>query len=183
MDSPTTKLNFGGTDYDVLRVPYYTQSDSDSKCYPYSVKMCLEYFHNVYPHAINIPVFNIDEIADILNTRDTGTPIENLTIRLNEKINNIEFKFLEYSNFEIIETQLKKYLPIIVLYDYSYYQTYQRGNGHAGVVVGVTPDSLILNNPWLGPFKDMDKLRFERAWECEHKALIKMTPIRTLVDV
>ncbi len=155
----------------VLKVPWFPQSDSDWKCFVCSLKMCLEYFKNEYNNDIirqNTPNLDIETLMKITHTRkNTGTPTEGICKKLEKA--GLPFKFqLKSSSFPEIEEKLNVGLPAIVIYNGSYLKDERRGPSHAGVVIGMRDDDLILNNPWFGAIYLVDKFKFERAWELEY---------------
>lgn len=174
------RIPIEGDVVDVLRVPYYSQSDMDAYCIPFSLKMCLTYFRDIYDNPVikkQTPNFDVNEIVGITSAhRYNGTRIsDDLMNKLSKNIPSIEFK-LKSIDYREIEKNLRDNIPVIVLYNCTYMLYDEVGPGHAGVVIGLTNDKIILNNPWLGPDKIIDKREFNVAWELEYNSAIIMKP-------
>lgn len=178
-DSTKRKITIQGESVTILKVPWYPQSETDWKCFVCSLKMCLEYFKNEYNNDIvrqNTPNLDIENIMDITHTRkNTGTPTEGLCKKLEKS--GLPFSFqLKNSSFQEIEEKVSQGLPVIVIYNGSYLKEERRGPSHAGVVIGIRDDDLILNNPWFGAAYLVDRFKFERAWELEDNQVIIIEP-------
>jgi uncharacterized protein YvpB len=50
------------------------------------------------------------------------------------------------------------------------------GAGHAGVVIGITENDIIVNNPWLGSEYFISHENFAPAWELEYNQAILLEP-------
>mgnify|MGYP001052506999 CR=1 FL=1 len=167
---------------EVLRIPYYYQSNSDWLCFVFSLKMCLEYFKNIYQNTVvrnNTPNLNIDNIKALTHSREfTGTRVDrSLMNELSREIPPIEFSLNEECSIDTLIDNFKKNLPTIVLYNCSYVLYEEAGPGHAGVVIGIVEDNdLILNNPWLGPEKLVKWKDFLKGWELEYNRVVVMKP-------
>ncbi len=170
---------------EVLKVPWYSQSEVEYTCFVYSFKMCMEYFKNEYIFGKDaelikdkIPDYTIQDIKELTHTRDgVGTIVSNHLCSILEK--KFPFKFtLKYdSSFSDIKENLNKNLPVIVIYDATYLDREERGGGHAGVVIGMSEEgNLVLNNPWFGAEYFVERVKFERAWELEYNRAFFMKP-------
>ena len=179
-DTMRRTMTVHGENVTILKVPWYPQSDLDWKCFVCSLKMCLEYFKNEYKNDIvrqNTPNLDIEDLMKITHTRkNTGTPTEGLCKRLEKA--GLPFKFqLKKSSFSEIEEKILVGIPVIVIYNGSYLKEERKGPSHAGVIVGMRDDDLILNNPWFGATYIADKFEFERAWELEYNQVLIMEPV------
>jgi len=180
------EITKGNEKITVLKVPWYQQSQLEWTCFVCSLKMCMEYFKNVFEYRKGaemiknkIPDYSINEIIDFTNTRNgVGTTInENLSHKLVEKGYPFKFTIKRFSTLEEIKGKIDEYLPVIVMYDGSYLYREERGGGHSGVVIGFTKDGhLVLNNPWFGAEYIAERERFERAWELEYNTAFFMKP-------
>ncbi len=174
-------LSQDGGEIEVLRVPFHFQSEKDYFCVPFSLMMATHYFVNVYIDSVvrrDTPNLSIEEMLKITKTRDTGTIVDNgLMKRLNEKFPSLEFEIARGLLVEALVERFENNLPTIILYDCSYLMTEIPGAHHAGVVVGfINEESIILNNPWLGPFTPVDLMMFRRSWEIEGNQAIIINP-------
>lgn len=179
-DSMKRTMTIQGEKVTILKVPWYPQSDTDWKCFVCSLKMCLEYFKNEYHNnevRQNIPSLDIDNLMEITHTRkNTGTPVGGLCKKLQKA--GLPFSFqLKSSSFNELEERIDAGLPVIVIYNGSYLKDERRGPSHAGVVIGINDDDIILNNPWFGATYKTDRFKFERAWELEYNQVLIMDPI------
>lgn len=164
----------------ILRVPWFSQSDSDWLCLVYSLKMVLDFYKNVYENPKirqDAPNTSRDELISVTNTQvGLGTTIaDHIINKLNQTFPTMGFE-LKATNYREIEKALKEHTPIIVLYNPSYLFINEQGPGHAGVVIGMNDQYVILNNPWYGPAFCIDKTSFERAWELEYNWAIFIKP-------
>lgn len=140
--------------------------------------MVLTYLKNEYPdERINreIPNLTVDDIKRITRTRTSGTREENLIRDLENAVPQLKFEIIKNTDFSTIKESLDRNIPVIVLYCGDYLLNREKGGGHAGVVVGMTDDKIILNNPWFGYQYVADKSDFQDAWDLEYRALIKIT--------
>ena len=179
-DSMKRTMTIQGEKITILKVPWYPQSEIDWKCFVCSLKMCLEYFKNEYSNDTvrqSIPNLDIENLMDITHTRkNTGTPVEGLCKKLQKA--GLPFNFqLKSSSFDELEERIDAGLPVIVIYNGSYLKDERRGPSHAGVVIGINDDDIILNNPWFGATYKTDRFKFERAWELEYNQVLIMDPI------
>lgn len=187
MEQNWLEISVDGVSVNVLRVPYFPQTPTDNYCYICCLKMILAYFRNFFNNEIvrqNTPELDIDKIISVTNTKKLGTREENLIKNLDNEIKSLKFEKIENATFEIIEKNYRRGVPTIVIYNGSYLRNQERGGAHAGVVVGITQDKIILNNPWFGYQFTINKLDFEQAWELEYKKAILIKPIaqKTLRD-
>jgi hypothetical protein len=173
-------LRLDGSDIEVLRVPFMYQAEKDFLCVPFSLLMCVIYFNNIYNNSVvrkNTPNMNIDDIIKITKTRNLGTIVNTALInRLNSSINSLQFEFRKSCNTKDLEKKFNENIPSIVLYDSSYLLYDKPGSNHAGVVIGIVDNTLILNNPWQGPNWLVDVTEFERSWELEGNRAILINP-------
>lgn len=170
-----------GEETEVSRVPFHFQGDRDYFCVPFSLMMATHYFVNVYNDPVvrkNTPNLSIEEMLRITKTRHLGTIVDNgLMRRLNDEFQSLEFEIARGCSVEDLVKRFETNLPTIILYDCSYLITEIPGAHHAGVVVGfINEDSIILNNPHLGPFKPVDLMMFRRSWEIEGNQAIIINP-------
>ncbi len=178
---PDTRLTITIRDnpVEVIRVPYFPQSPTDNFCYVCSLKMVLAYFKNVYPDQLinsNTPELSFDEIKKITRTHEGGTRTETLIRDLQENISTLEFKIVKDGNYNMIKESLDLDIPVIVLYCGSFLKYREIAGGHAGVVIGITDNDIILNNPWFGYQYVCDKSEFQDAWDIERNQFIKIKP-------
>jgi hypothetical protein len=175
------KILLGEKQIEVLQVPYYTQEQTETWCFPYSIKMCVEYFKEYYKYKVvrdKIKLLSTEEIAEILKSdRENGTRISNSILKQLEKETiMLNYNLQENKNFNTLENRFKNNLPTIVLYDLTYILNKERGPGHAAVVVGVTKDYIILNNPWMKGEWPIEKITFNQGWELEYHSIISIDP-------
>lgn len=166
---------------EVLKVPWYPQQDIEWMCVVNSIKMCLEYMKNDYNNRIIrdiVPNMSIHEIMKITNTRRfTGTAVDSHLIKhLNSNIDGIIFSLEEDVDMNKLSTKLDKGIPSIVLYNCQFLTYGIRGSGHAGVIVGITENDLVITNPWLGSEKFIPHEDFAPAWELEYNQAILLEP-------
>lgn len=175
-------LRLNGSDVDVLRVPFMYQAEGDSRCIPFSLLMCLSYFTNIYESSVvkkNTPIMNIDDILKLTKTKILGTIVDaRLINRLNESIRSLQFEFRLNCSIDDLKRSFEKDIPSIVLYDCSYLVYDIPGTNHAGVVVGLDDDKIVLNNPWMGPNYYSDIEDFQRSWELEKNRAILINPVK-----
>jgi len=174
----------------VLRIPYYYQSNSDWLCFVFSLKMCLEYFKNIYQNEFvrnSTPNMSVDELKQLTHSGEfTGTRIDkSLMNELTRKIPSINFTLNEECSIDHLKRNFENDLPTIVLYNCSYMLYEEPGPGHAGVVIGIIDDNdLILNNPWLGPERLVKWKDFLKSWELEYTKVVMMEPeMQTRLEV
>lgn len=175
------KLAVDEEEVEVLRVPWFSQSDVDSTCVPCSVKMCLEYFRNVYGHQDireHTPALDIGDIMGIMNTRETGTRLTPTVMsNLQKSIPCLKLDLKADCSVKDLRKSLNKNLPVIALYNCCYLLNNERGPGHAGVVIGLTQSGdVILTNPWLGSEYFAMRPDFEESWELEYCKAIFFRP-------
>jgi len=167
---------------EVLRVPFYYQSDVDALCFVYSLKMCLDYYKNIYPKSQireETPNMNVDEIKELTSTsRQSGTRVDGeLMNKLERNIDSLKFALNEETSLETLKNKILNGYPQILLYDCSYMQHQIPGPGHAGVLIGLMENNdLILNNPWLGNNTLVEYRDFEPGWEIEYRRSVIVEP-------
>ena len=167
----------------VLRVPYYYQSNSDWLCFVFSLKMCLEYFKNIYKSEVvkdNTPNMSIDDLKGLTHTGEfAGTRVDqSLMNELSRRIPTIKFDLVEQYTIEQLRKNFEENLPTIVIYNCSYMINEEPGPGHAGVVISTIEDNdLIVNNHWLGAEKLIRWKDFQKGWELEYNRAIIMEPL------
>lgn len=174
------EIEIDGLSVNILRVPYFSQGPVEWLCIIYSLKMVFDFYKNIHSNEHirkAAPLVDRDEIIKITNTRIyTGTTVsEDLMIRLRKAFPTMNFELKEI-NYKEIREELAKMHPVIVLYNPSYFLNNERGPSHAGVVIGMTNDYIILNNPWFGPIFCVDKTKFESCWELEYNWAIIIKP-------
>jgi uncharacterized protein YvpB len=173
-------IPINGNPIKILRVPYFNQSDSEWLCVVYSLKMVLDFFKNVHTTREireRSPNTTRDELLGITRTKiATGTQIsENLIQSLNTAFPSLYFE-LKQTNYDTIQRALNKHNPVIVIYNPSILFINEEGPGHAGVVIGMNDQLIVLNNPWYGPGFYIEKTEFDRAWEIEYNMAIFIQP-------
>lgn len=167
---------------DVLMVPWFPQHESDSYCFPASLKMCLDYFKNYYQSQVineNLENKTYQEVIDLCGSnRFTGTKInQDLINRLSNELKLIKFSLDENNTFNDLKKRLDKNLPTILVYDGRYITYDVRGPAHAGVFIGFTKSGdPILNNPWYGSIKIFKKDNFITAWELYKYMTVNLDP-------
>jgi uncharacterized protein YvpB len=173
-------IPINGNHVKILRVPYFNQSDSEWLCVVYSLKMVLDFYKNVHTtdkiREIS-PNTTRDELLGITKTKiATGTQIsQNLIHSLNRAFPSMKFD-LKQTNYREIQQALDKHNPVIVIYNPAILFINEEGPGHAGVVIGMNDQMIILNNPWYGPGFIVEKTEFDRAWEIEYNTAIFIQP-------
>ena len=170
----------------VLRVPWFSQKDTDWLCFVYSLKMVFDFYKNIHPDPLirsSTPNTHRDELISITNTQyGFGTSLcKSLINKLNTEYPSMLFELKETDYIEV-EKSLKAGHPVIVLYNPSAITVNEIGPGHSGVVVGLTSRYVILNNPWYGPLFLLERDEFENAWEQEYNwgIFVKPSPQRRL---
>lgn len=176
-------------DVEVLAVPFFAQQSREAFCFEYSFKMCLEFYKNYHQDAnirTKTPALSVDDIINMTKARvETGTRIsDDLTKSWSKTVNTLNVEQHYDIDFKYIEARLDKNLPSIVIYNCDYLETGNKGSAHAGVVIGMTKDQIILNNPWLGECTVFKKNEFLEAWEIEYRRVICVdpNPVRKLSD-
>ncbi len=80
----------------ILRVPLFTQPQTEPECLPHSLKMCLEYFKNVYPdYHIRQYTLSLsrDEILKYIHVDDYGwTQDQTQLDDLSKAVGTLHFK-------------------------------------------------------------------------------------------
>lgn len=182
------QIRIDGHSIEVLAVPYYTQGDTEYLCVIYSLMMVLDYikrYKQSPPNTGALTPSKDDLIALTKTDPNTGTDLSDDIMRiLNEKYSTYTFKLKE-STFEEVYKVLDDGYPAIVIYNPAILFIKQKGPAHAGVVIGMTNNGLILNNPWYGEFFYVDKLSFTQAWDVEYNWAIFVKPnsqVRLLAD-
>lgn len=175
-------IRISGQNVQVLKVPWYSQDDVEWTCFVCSLKMCLEYFKNVYENKVireYTPNFTIEELMKLTNTRRyTGTALDRMMVKRFREIMPFKTELRTDSSLADVDRKIQKGLPVIVIYDAAFFKVQERGPGHAGVVVGLTSNrDVILNNPWYGAEVTFDRIDFERSWELEYNKAVFFTPI------
>ena len=154
----------------LLRVPYYSQSGTEFLCLVYSILMVFSFYKNIHidPNIRNnSPNTTRDELISITKSDIySGTTLSGLEDRLTQEYPNMIFE-LKNTSFDEIKKSLSTKRPVIVIYNPSLFLTGEKGPSHAGVVIGLTKDKIILNNPWIGEGVNIDRITFERSWEIE----------------
>jgi uncharacterized protein YvpB len=173
-------IQINGDNVKILRVPYFSQSDTEYTCVVYSLKMVMDFFKNVHTKTdirqIS-PNTTRDELISITKTKmSMGTQISDSLIKsLNDKFPALHFE-LKQTNYHDIEKSLNSYNPVIVIYSPSILDINEIGPGHAGVVIGLNDQYIVLNNPWFGPGFYTERTEFDRAWEIEYNRAIFIQP-------
>jgi hypothetical protein len=158
-----------GTNTKVLRVPLYTQPDTEPECMVHSLKMCIEYIKNSYPeeHVRQLTrSLSRDEILKYIHVDESGwTKDQTQLDDLSSATGTLKFKLKSKGTVGDIAKELAKTKPVILIYDV--YNLLDQGNGgvHAGVAIGLTDSRIILHNPWRGAFLREDLHKFKVAWE------------------
>lgn len=179
------KIEYQGRNIDILNVPYISQRNTEYLCLIHSIQMVLFYLkerRNPVNLKDSISVSKY-ELMRILNA-DPSLGIERTRVqRLNEIIPELRFK-LKQTNYEEIKICLEKNYPVIVIYNPMIIDYHTLGPSHAGVVVGLTEEYVILNNPWKGENILISKQSFSQSWEVEenHAVFIYPNPQRKLLD-
>ncbi len=178
---PLYRLNIQieGDNTEVLNVPYFAQPETNKFCYICSFLMILDYFKNIYPSQIinqNTPYLNFDELVKITKTHDGGTRTEDLVAHLEGSIPTLKFEIVRNGNFDMIRQSLENNIPIIIIYCGDYLYNHEIAGGHAGVVIGLTGNKIILNNPWIGYQVAFERAEFKDAWDIERNQFIRIKP-------
>ena len=127
---------------EILKIPWYSQSPTDWKCFVCSLKMCLEYYKNEYNNSYvrqNTTSYDIEELMGITNTRETaGTIVCNSLCNVLESTKGLPFNFKLHVNYtyDKVRNKIENNLPVIVIYNGQYLKEQIAGGSHAGVVVG-----------------------------------------------
>lgn len=166
----------------VLRVPFYYQSNQDALCFVFSLKMCIEYFKNIFENDFirsKTPNLSVEDIKQLTHTDEfLGTRVDKSLMKaLSREIPSLNFSLKERCSLDMIKSSLSKNLPTILLYNCSYMIYNEPGPGHAGVVIGVIgDDDVILNNPWLGPERLIKWKDLQKGWELEYNRTVTIQP-------
>jgi uncharacterized protein YvpB len=173
-------IQINGDDIKILRVPYFSQSDTEYTCVVYSLKMVLDFFKNIHARKDirqTSPNTTKDELVSLTKTKlSMGTQISDTLISsLNAAFPAFKFE-LKQTNYEEVEKSLNNYNPVIAIYNPSILDINEIGPGHAGVVIGLNDQYIVLNNPWFGPGFYTEKTEFDRAWEIEYNRAIFIEP-------
>ena len=169
-------------------MPYFPQLDNSVYCVPTSIKMIVEYYREYYGsgrYQSQIPDLSVEDIAGILKTRpNLGTTFraehgQNLTDALG--ILKVEFQKKQYDHDGLIDS-FSRERPIIVWFDgnMAYYHNRRgEGGGHAAVMVAIDGQSIILNDPQVGPLHSMSINDFMPAWDTLDRKVISFEIIPT----
>ena len=177
-----------GSEVKVLRVAWFPQRIEDYMCLPYSLKMVLEYFIDVYPNVHvrrDTPNLKVDELVTISNTKKflgfRGKD-EKLIENLNTEIKTLKFQLMTCEDgIEPLKNQYNKNLPSIIFYNPTYIYIAEKGDRHAAVFVGyLNEKAVILNNSYYGSNHSFSLNDFIPAWELENFKAILITPIKLL---
>ncbi|MGP8323697.1 MAG: HEPN domain-containing protein [Methanosarcinaceae archaeon] len=133
-----------------LCIPYYYQSNSDWLCFVFPLKMCLEYFKNIYRDEFvrnSTPNMSVDELKQLTHSGEfTGTRIDkSLVNELTRKIPSINFTLKEECSIDHHIKNFENDLPTIVPYNCSYMLYEEPEPGHAGVVSGIIDDNDLID--------------------------------------
>ena len=109
----------------VLRIPYYYQSNSDWLCFVFALKMCPEYLKNIYQNEFvrnATPNMSVDEPEQLTNSGEfAGTRVDKSPMNeLTRKIPSINFTLSEECSIEHLKKNFEKDLPTLVRYNCSY---------------------------------------------------------------
>jgi len=182
------KIILEGRQTEVLQVPYFTQEQTEAWCLPYSIKMSIEYFKEYYKFKVvrdKIKIISTEEIAKILKSdRENGTRLITSTLKeLENETGMLNYSVIQNRTFDNLKKRFDENLPTIVLYDFTYILNKERGPGHSAVVVGITNDHIILNNPWMKGEWPIEKITFDEGWELEYRSILAIDPKQPIISL
>ena len=134
----------------VLRIPHYYQANSDWLCFVFSLKMCPEYFKNIYRNEFvrnSTSNLSIDELKQWTNSGEfKGTRIANAIMNeLTRKIPSINFTLNEECSIDHLKRNFK--------------------------------NDMILDNLWLGLESIVKWKDFPKVCEFEYNKVVVMEPV------
>jgi len=164
-----------------LRVPYLSQTESDHMCLIYSLLMVFNYYRNVFEkESVRriIPEASRDDLVSLTGAEyGLGITIsQKLIADLNGTYPELNFSLEKNSSMSKIQKSIEEYHPPIVIYNITQILNDEEGPGHAGVLIGLNKNLVVLNNPWLGWAHFLKRIDFERAWEIEYNQVIYSNP-------
>lgn len=135
----------------MIKIPYYGQEFFYS-CFPACLKMILE-FHKIRKSE--------KELRILCKTTPTFGTIWEI---VENEIKSLGFEFIwkKDMRFEELEKLVKSNIPIIVSLDIEVKEVHR---GHVAVVVDVTENSVVINDPEKGECLSMSKEQFLELWK------------------
>jgi hypothetical protein len=158
--------------YRIPDVPYISQDDQ-YLCVPASFQMCLEY---LYKKGKISKQLDFIAICKLLKTTNLGSawnpPITQKKFK--KEIPNLNVIQTSNSNLPMIVSELGNNMPSIVHFNLNKLEFDVRGtSGHAAVVVGKTPENLIVHDPFKKQNHKVYIEDFMDAWRIENKRLTR----------
>ena len=176
-----------GTNSRVLRVPLFTQPDTEPECMVFSLKMCIEYMKNAYPDERIRRLtrsLNRDEILRYIHVDEVGWKKDQPQLDdLSKATGTLKFKLKSNGTIGDVAKELSNTKPVVLIYDvYNLINHNGSGGVHAGVAIGLDDSKIILHNPWRGAYLREDLHKFKVAWEEADYDMIVMEIKTTLME-
>ncbi len=136
-----------------LAIPYHKQSEEHT-CGPAVLQMAFEYFGYLRPQH--------ELVEHTATSPETGT---NTALMVKAATEHGFYCYVNtHSSLREIRYFLKQELPVIVNFIEP-----SSDSGHFAVVSGLTPFSILLNDPWNGKNFRMSRKQFLARWYSEHQ--------------
>lgn len=149
-----------------LQVPYFKQ-DTIYTCGPTALQMVLAYY------GMRQSEMTLSE--QLRTTSDKGTSIQHMldVARQND--------FYVYMNNEATLGEISYLLTTFRAPSIIRYLEKEYNEDHYAVVVGLSDNEVLLNDPWHGPETRLSRTEFEKRWTCDElgtcsKWLMAVTP-------
>lgn len=182
MVDPTRQASLGdGRQVRILTVPYFHQRDCEPLCVPCSIKMILEYYKQYYPNPVinqHVPLLTIKEIMRLIGADSyNGTRItSDFLLKINAEIDILNFISKKNVKLKEIRKRLEDNVPSVLVYNNSFMNDKIPGPAHAGVIIGLTENEIVLNNPWEGQGTSFTMNDIVPAWELEKNSVLFIDP-------
>lgn len=154
-------------------------------CLPASAYMVLKYWDK-----FGSPGFTVYSYEEFLlffpKTKRLGYPPGKLKEYLikDDNFSEIIIEDKEANSILDLQYHIRNNRPIIVIYDNHYFHTQiESKNTHCSVMIGYTPENILVNDLFHGVSYALEQKRFIKAWELRHmRYILIMQPKQTLMS-
>jgi hypothetical protein len=146
--------------------------------------MILKFYENNGHLTFPLPTYD-DFISLFPRTRLLGYPPGQLSeyLKNDERFNIIEIEHKKASSLLDVEYFIRRNMPIILIFDHVYYHSQSPTMAmHASVMVGYTPENIIVNDAYHGLTYSFERNRFNLAWQLKHRRYVLIKPPRVRLD-
>lgn len=156
-----------------------------NNCVPASIYMMINYYED--SGYLGFPLLPYDEYCALFpKGRRIGYPPGKIKEYLSndEKLATFTINHRKATSILELEHYIRQNQPVIVIYDYHYYQTYIEGrNMHFSVMVGYSPENIVVNDLFHGADYSLSRARFIEAWRLrQNKYILVIPPKQSLKD-